>query len=172
MAFRRADWPRAIDAAQKVHERISAKLGNEHVHTHVTLANWARALNEAGRPVEALAKARRAHEQITRLVGPTKPQAQDAAFLLALVELDNGQVERAHSLIDQLNAGVLESWRATGVWAAGIDALRGIALQQRGNAAAARPLLDSALAALKDEETLDQPSRLYTAAKNARARLP
>lgn len=171
ITFRRGDWPRAIEAAQQVHERISAKLGNEHVLTHVTLGNWARALVEAGQAEAALDKARRAHTEIARLVGAKAPQAQDAAFLLALAELDTGHVEQAQPLIDQLDVTVLESWRATGIWQAGIDGLRGIALQQRGQAEAARPLLDSALHRLAGEEELAQPGRAYVAMKQARSRL-
>jgi eukaryotic-like serine/threonine-protein kinase len=171
VAFRRGDWPKAIAYAGQVHERYRAKFGDEHVLTYVTLLNWARSLNEAGRAREALDKAREAHRNLLRLVGPMAPQTQDATFVLALVELEVGEFARAQPLIDQLDANVLEAGRAIGTWPSVIDALRGIALQQRGNAAAARPLLDSALLALKEEETLAEPSRLYIAAENARKRL-
>ena len=97
--------------------------------------------------------------------------AQDAALVLALVELDLGHVERAQPLIDRLDAAVLARGQGGVPWQAGIDALRGMALQQRGDAAAARPLLDSALKALADEQELAQPSRLYLSAKRARERL-
>ncbi len=172
VAFRRGDWPRAIGYAQSVHERVRAKFGDGHALTYVTLLNWARTLSEAGQPQQAVDKARSAHEQLQRLVGAASPQTQDAAFVLALVELDLGNARRAQLLIDQLDAAVLESGRATGQWPAAIDALRGTALQLRGEPVAARPLLDAALAALKSEEDLSRPSRLYLAAKQARARLP
>jgi eukaryotic-like serine/threonine-protein kinase len=172
VAFRRGDWPRAAGYAQQVHERARAKFGDKHVLSYVTLANWARTLHEAGRAKDAVDKASAAHEQLQRLVGPKSPQTQDAAFVLALIALDLGDAKRGEALIGQLDPAVLESGRATGLWPAATDALRGIALQLRGDAAKARPLLDSALAALKDEETLAQPSRLYVVAKNARTRLP
>lgn len=172
VAFRRGDWRKAIGYAGTVHERYRAKFGNEHVLTYVTLVNWARTLSEAGQAKDALDKAREAHRNLLRLVGPVAPQTQDAAFVLALVELEMGYVARAQPLIDQLDAAVLESGRAMGKWPDAIDALRGIAFQLRGNAASARPLLDSALVALKDEESLDKPSRLYAAAKGARDRFP
>lgn len=172
VAFRRADWPQALVAAEEVHGRIRAKVGDDHTATYVTLTNWARALDEAGRPADALAKAQRAHAQLTRLVGPTKPQSQDAALLLAQVLLETGHLDRAWPLLAQLDAQVLESSRANGAWASGISALRGVALLQRGDAAAARPLLDAALQGLREEERLAQPSRLYLMAKAARARLP
>ncbi len=171
VAFRRGDWPAAIAYAQTVHERVRAKFGDAHALTHVTLLNWARSLAEAGRPVDAVDKARRAHEALRRLAGPGAPQTQDATFVLALIELELGAPVRAQGLIDQLDAAVLESGRATGQWPAAIDALRGIALQQRGEAGAARPLLDGALVALKSEESLEQPGRVYLAARQARARL-
>ena len=171
VAFRRADWPRALDAARTVHERMRAKYGDEHVTTWVTLVNWARAASEAGRPADAIDNAREAHRQLVRLVGPASPQSQDAALVLALVELDLGHVERAQPLIDRLDAAVLARGQGGVQWQAGIDALRGMALQQRGDAAAARPLLDSALKALADEQELAQPSRLYLSAKRARERL-
>lgn len=172
VAFRRGDWPRAIDYAQQVHKRARAKFGDGHALTYVTLLNWARALNEADKAQQALDKARLAQERLSQLVGPKGPQAQDATFVLALVELQLGHTQRAQALIDQLDAAVLESGRATGIWPAAIDALRGVALQQRDDAVAARRLLDSALAVIAPvEEALDQPGRVYVMAKAARARL-
>lgn len=172
VAFRRADWPRAIDYAEKVHARARAKLGDEHPVTYVTLMNWARAENEAGQAAKALDKARQAQQQLTRLVGPKAPQTQDASFVLAMIELQLNHTARAQALIDQLDAKVLESMRATGAWADGIDALRGVALQQRGETAEAKRVLDKALAAIaEDEESLAQPGRAYLLAKAARERL-
>lgn len=170
-AFNRGDWPRAIEYAQIVHERFRAKLGDEHVLTHVTLVNWARTLDEAGRAKEAADKARSGYRQLHRLVGPASPQTQDAMYVLALIELELGRTEQAWQLIDQLDSEVLESSRAGGLWQAGIDALRGIALQQRGDIRAARPLLDSALDTLKTEMDQAQPSRAYLVAKDSRARI-
>jgi eukaryotic-like serine/threonine-protein kinase len=172
VAFRRADWPLALQQARIVHERIRAKLGDAHASTHVSLLNWGRALSEAGRPADALDKARQAHTDLERLLGPASPQVQDAAFVLALVLLDLRRTESAQSLIDKLDAKTLEAGRATGVWQPGIDALRGIAAQQRGEAAQARRLLTVALEGLKDEAVLAQPSRLYLSARQAQALLP
>lgn len=172
VAFRRGDWPRAREYAQQVHERARAKLGDAHPLTYVTMVNWARVENEAGQPAQALDKARLAQQQLNRLVGPKGPQTQDAIFVLALVELQLGHTVRAQALIDQLDAEVLEATRATGNWPAGIDALRGVAMQQRGETAAARKTLDSALAVISaDEESLDQPGRIYLVAKAAREKL-
>jgi len=172
VAFIRGDWPRASGYAQSVHEGVRAKMGDDHAITYVTLVNWARTLSEAGNASKGADSARRAHEQLQRLVGPASPQTQDAAFVRALIELDLGRTAQAQPLIDKLDPAVLESGRANGLWPAGVDALRGIALQQRGDVEAARPLLDSALAALKNEEELAQPGRLYVLATQARARLP
>lgn len=171
VAFRRADWPRAIETAGTVHTRYRAKFGPDHVLTYVTLVNWGRTLDEAGRARDAADKLREAHRELTRLVGPRGPQTQDAAFVLALVELELGRVAPAQALIDGLEPAILESGRATGQWTVAIDALRGIALHRRGDAAAARDLLDRTLAAMASEDSLAQPSRLYLVAKAARAQL-
>lgn len=171
VAFRRADWPSAIRYAGQVHERYLAKYGTEHALTWVTLVNWARTLEEAGQPAQALPKAREGHRQLVRVLGAAAPRTQDAAFLLALVELELGNLDRTDALLAQLDSTVLESWRGTGQWAAAIGGLRGVALQRRGQPAAARPLLDAALEALADEAELAQPGRIYLVTKAARARL-
>lgn len=170
VAFRRADWPRAIEYAEVAHVRFRAKLGTEHVSTYVSLLNWARTLDEAGRAKDAVDKARVAHTQLTRLVGPNSPQSQDAAQVLALIELELRNTAQGLALVEKLDAAVLESGRTTGLYRAAIDGLRGVALQQQGDHKAARPLLDSALEALKEEESLVQASRLYIVTKQARAR--
>jgi len=167
VAFRRADWPLALEHAREVHERIRARMGEAHVSTPVTLLNWGRALSEAGRPAEALQKVHPAHAQLQQLLGANAPQTQDATFVLALTLLDLGRTAEAASLVEGLDAQVLESGRASGVWQGGIDALRGIVAQQRGQTAQARTLLGAALHTLKDEATLAQPSRVFLSARRA-----
>jgi DNA-binding winged helix-turn-helix (wHTH) protein/tetratricopeptide (TPR) repeat protein len=171
VAFRRGDWPQAIDYARRVHERIRAKFGDENPVSWVTLLNLARTLNEAGDSQPALEPARLAHARLAALAGPKSPQAQDALVVLALIELEVGDLARAAELIAQLDADALESHSATGGWPFAIDALRGIERQRSGDAAAARPLLDGALHAMRDEAELDAPGRLYRVAKQARAAL-
>jgi eukaryotic-like serine/threonine-protein kinase len=171
VAFRRADWPQAIGYAQQVHEVARRKFGDAHVSTHTTLVNWARTLDEAGQPQAALTKARAGHEALLKLAGPASPRTQDAAFLLALISLELGKPAAAEALLPQLDAAVLETFRPSGLWAPALQALRGMVLQQRGQPGAA-PLLDAALQALKEEETLTAPSRLYQVTRQARARLP
>lgn len=171
VAFRRADWPLALEHAREVHERIRARMGEAHVSTPVTLLNWGRALSEAGRPAEALEKVRPAHAKLGQLLGPSAPQTQDATFVLALTLLDLGRTAEAAALVEQLDAQVLESGRASGVWQGGIDALRGMVAQQRGQTAEARTLLVAALQTLKEEATLAQPSRVFLSARRALAAL-
>lgn len=172
VAFRRADWPKAADYARLVHERARAKFGDEHASTWVTLLNWARVHNEAGQPRQALERARTAHRELLQRLGPQSPKTQDAGFVLALVELQLGHTDAALALLQQLDADVLEAGRGLGYWPRALDALRGIALQQRGDAGAARPLLDAWLAAMaQEEEALAQPSRLHLQVKAARAAL-
>lgn len=171
VALERGDWPRALGYAQEAHERASAKLGADHSSTNLVLLNWARVLSESGRSAEALDKARLAHERLLQLHGPKSPRTLNAAAVRAQIELDMGRTEQAMALIEQLDLSALKSGNAMNVWNAIADALRGIALQQRGDAAAARPLLDSALEGLKKDETWEKPTRLYVMAQQARARL-
>ena len=91
--------------------------------------------------------------------------------MLAEVELALGNSDAAAVLIDSLDAGILEAGRANGLWPLSIDLLRGLLLAQRGDRAAARPLLETALAGLASEEDLESPSRLYVSAGEALAKL-
>ena len=170
-AFKQGDWPRAIEYAQTAHEGFRAKFGPEHVLTYVSLVNWARTLDEAGRPDDALDKARSGYQQLNRLVGPASPQTQDAASVLALIELELGHIAEAMALIEPLQAAAREPGHEDGALQATVDALRGIALQRQGDTAAARPLLDSALSAMKEETSQAHPSRIYTVTRAARARI-
>jgi eukaryotic-like serine/threonine-protein kinase len=170
-AMRRGDWAKALPYGEQVHQRALAKLGEQHPVTFVTLTNWARVMSEAGQAAQALPKAQRAHQQLQALLGPKAAQFQDATTVLVQIELQLGMADQALGHVAQLDAAALEASRANGVWPHVIDAMRGVALQQRGDRAAARPLLDAALLALKDEEALDTPSQVYVMAKRARARL-
>jgi eukaryotic-like serine/threonine-protein kinase len=170
-AMRRGDWAKALPYAEQVHQRVLTKLGDKHPVTYVTLTNWARVMSEAGQPAQALPKVQRAQQQLQALLGPKAAQFQDATTVLVQVTLQLGLAEQALGHVAQLNAEVLEASRAIGVWPHVIDAMRGIALQQRGDRAAARKLLDEALEALKEEEALDKPSQVYVMAKQARAKV-
>lgn len=169
VAFRRADWPRAVLYAQKLHERVRAKFGDAHALTWVTLGNWGRSLYEAGDAQQAARHLRDAHARLLALSGAEAPQTQDVGFLLVGAELELGADDAAEALIDTLDVDVLEAGRANGLWSFGLDALRGMLLLQRGDARAARQLLESALAGMKSEEDLDAPSRLYAQASQALA---
>jgi eukaryotic-like serine/threonine-protein kinase len=167
VAFRRADWPKAIHYAQLVHERARSKFGDAHSLTYVTLANWGRSLYEAGRQQEAAVRLRDAHMQLVDIMGVDAPQTQDVAFVLASVELELGRSAAAQAVIANLDGEALEAGRGTGMWSFGIDALRGMLLQQQGNAEAAKPLLESALKGMESEEDLETPGRLYVSARRA-----
>lgn len=171
VSFRQGDWPKAIAYAQRAHERVRAKFGDKHVLTPVTLLNWARTLEEAGRPAEAVEKARSSYAQLHQLVGPSSPQTQDATFVLALIELDLGDAKRAQPLIDQLDPKALKSGQATGKWAASVQALRAMSLKLQGNPRESRALLDSVLPTLKEGEVQGRPSRLYVVADRTRRSL-
>ena len=169
VAFRRADWPKAISSGQRVHELSRSKFGDAHATTYVTLANWGRALHEAGHAQEAATRLREAHTHLLRISGADTPQTQDVGFVLATVELELGHSDAAQKLIADLDAKVLEAGRSNGMWTFALDALRGMLLQQQGDSAAARPLLENALKGLQSEEDLDTPSRLYSNASKALA---
>ncbi|MEK8033711.1 winged helix-turn-helix domain-containing protein [Ideonella sp. DXS29W] len=171
VAFRRGDWPRATQYAQQVHERVRSKLGDGHALTYVSLVNWARTLDEAGQAETALQKARTGYERLREMAGPRSPQTHDAAFVLALIELELGHIASAQTLIDELDPSILESGRATGQWPDAINALKGISLAQRGKGMEAKALLDSALEALGRDGGVEKPDRLYLEAAKARKHL-
>jgi non-specific serine/threonine protein kinase len=171
VAFRRGDWPRAAEYAQLVHERARVKFGDRHALTYVTLANWARTLSESGQAAAAADKGREAYTRLRELAGPDSPQTQDAGFVYALAELDLGHVAPAEPVIAELDPAVLESGRATGLWPHAVDILRGIALAQRGERAAALAKLDPAIEAITVDIDLAAPERLYVVATSTRARL-
>jgi non-specific serine/threonine protein kinase len=172
VALESGEWPKALAHAQEAHQLASVKYGDEHAVTNSILMNWARVLSEAGRSGEAVDKVRTAHENLQRLFGPEGPRTQLAGVVRAQVELDAGNTEQAVAVIEQLDLAVLKAGHAIDLWEAILDALKGIALQQRGDAAAARPLLDSALVGLNQEETWAQPTRLYVMTQQARLLLP
>jgi eukaryotic-like serine/threonine-protein kinase len=171
VALERGQYPKALAYAQEAHQHVNAKYSGDHAVTNLSLLNWARALSEAGRSAEAVDKVRVAHEKLQRVFGPKGPRTQLAAVMRAQIELDAGHTEQAQALIEQLDLAVLKSGHAIDIWPAVLDALRGIALQQRGDAAAARPLLDSALEGLKKDETWEQPTRLFVMTEKARSGL-
>jgi non-specific serine/threonine protein kinase len=171
LALRRGDLDDGVRYAEQVYLRARAKFGDTHPTTFVTLTNWGRLLHEAGQPDAAAIHLREAHSQLLALAGAQSAQTQDAGQVLTAVELELGNTSAAAALIAGLDAEVLEGSRATGLWQAGIDAMRGILLMQQGEAAAARPLLVASLEAMASEEALDQPGRLYLQTREALAKL-
>ncbi len=167
VAFRRADWVKAMHYGQLVHERARLKFGDAHSLTYTTLANWGRSLHEAGRPQEAAIRLREAHTHLVEISGVDAPQTQDVAFVLASVELELGRSTAAQAVIADLDAEILEAGRSTGMWSFGIDALRGMLLLQQGNTKSAKPLLESALKGMESEEDLETPGRIYADARRA-----
>lgn len=167
VAFRRADWDNAAIYAQRVHERVRAKFGDAHAMTWVTLGNVGRTLGEGGRAADALAPLREAHARLREIAGADAPQTHDVAFVLAEVELTLGHLDAAAAIIDTLDPAVLEAGRASGVWQASIDALRGILAEARGDKPAARALLEPATATLVAEDDPSAPSRLVVHAREA-----
>jgi len=167
IAVRRADWPKALDYAQRVHEGFRAKFGADHNFSNVTLINWGQVLYESGQPGEAETRLRTAHSKLAAQLSASNPQSQVAAFWLCATELELGHLDDASLLLDSLDAQALEAAGADGLWKFRIDALRGQWLARRGQAREAAPLLQSATAGLEKGGATD--SRVYAGAKQALA---
>jgi len=171
LSLRQGKLEDGIQYAEKLHARVRAKNGDAHPLTYVTLSNWGLLLYEAGQLEQAAPPLREACKRLAAITGINSPRTQICQQSLASVELELGNSTAAGALIDGLDAQTLETSRTTGLWQATIDAMRGIALQQAGDAAAARALLAPALDQLASEEDLDAPGRLYVLAHEALTKL-
>jgi non-specific serine/threonine protein kinase len=150
IAMKRRDWARAVDYARRVHEGLTAKLGEAHNVSQVTLANWGQALYESGDAHAAQAKLQPAHDALVAQLTANNPQSQLAGFWLAAAEIETGRFDDATRLLATLDPAALEAGGADGLWKFRLDALRGLALAKRGDHAAAEPLLRAALAGFGD----------------------
>ncbi|MFC4819574.1 protein kinase domain-containing protein [Dokdonella ginsengisoli] len=165
---RRADWPKALEYAQRVSDGFLAKLGPDHNITNLTLINLGQALYESGRAKEAEARLRPAYGKLSQQLSRDNPQTQIATFWLAAVELDQGELDEASALIDALDAKALEvGGPSDGAWAFRCDALRGLLRARRGDARGAAPLLKSALEGLQQKSAAE--GALYERASQALA---
>jgi len=158
--FRQENWPKALSYAEQIHVRIRAKVGIKHNMTYVSLANWGRILLESGNAAQAQSHLRKAYVFLAENLGTKAPQTQDAAFILAHVEIELGHWDAAAAIIQILDVKVLEAFRGHGLWRFGLDGLRGLVLDGQGQRAAAEPLLRSAVAGLTPEAEKDRPDRL------------
>jgi non-specific serine/threonine protein kinase len=165
VATQRSDWPRALDYAQRVHEGFRAKFGEAHNASSITAINWGQVLFESGNATDAESRLRPAHERLTAQLGAKNPQSQTAAYWLAAITLERGNLDEAGRLIDTLDPTALEAAGADGKWTLRIDALRGVLLAKRGDSAAAKPLLEAAVGGLA--EGSNAKSRIYANAKRA-----
>lgn len=145
IAMRRADWPKALDYAQRVHEGALAKFGPEHNITAVTAINWGQALYESGDAVAADARLRPFRERLVAQFGDKNPQSQLATYWLCAVALEQQKIDEASRLITVLDPAALEAAGADGFWKLRVDALRGLIALQRGDRAVAMPLLEAAV---------------------------
>ena len=169
IAVRRADWPKALDYAQRVYEGFRKKFGDDHNFSNLTLINWGQVLYESGQADEALTRLRSAHGKLVAQLGAKSPQSQIAAFWLCATELELGHLDEADRLLESLDAPALEAAGADGLWAFRLDALRGQLLALRGQEQVAAPLLQSAITGL--EKSAANTSRVYAGAKQAAAKI-
>jgi non-specific serine/threonine protein kinase len=167
---RRADWPKALDYAQRVHDGFRTKFGEDHNFSNITLVNLGQVLYESGQAGEAETRLRTAHDKLAKQFSADNPQSQIAAFWLGAADLELGRLDDASVLLDSLGAQALESTSADGLWQFRLDALRGTWLARRGRAREAEPLLRLATAGL--EKGGEIRSRVYANAKQALANAP
>ncbi len=165
IAVRRADWPKALDYAERVHEGFRKKFGDDHNFSNITLVNWGQVLYESGQFDAALMRLRTAHAKLAAQLSEKNPQSQIAAFWLCAVELELGHPDEAAELLKSLDAISLEAAGADGQWAFRIDSLRGQLLARQGKTREAFALLQSAVDGLEQGKATQ--SRIYTAAKQA-----
>ncbi len=165
IASQRSDWPKALDYAQRVHEGFRAKFGEAHSASSVTAINWSLVLFESGNARDAESRLRPAYDRLAAQLGDKNPQSQTAAFWLAAITLELGSFGEAARLIATLDPAALEAAGADGKWTLRVDALRGVLLARRGDAAAAKPLLETAVSGLA--EGSNAQSRIYANAKRA-----
>lgn len=163
IAARRADWPKALDYAQRVHEGFRAKFGAEHNFSNITLVNWGQALFENGNADEARTQLESAHRNLERQFATDNPQVQVAAFWLAATEIELGHLDAASALLATLDAKSLEAAGADGLWAFRLESLHGQLLARRGKPRDAIPLLQSAIGGLEQGDA--KGSRVYRDAK-------
>lgn len=164
--FRRSDWERALPYAEQVYQRIRARLGDEHNMSQVSRGNWGRLLYEMGRDAEAAAQIAPAHEALVQALGERAPQSQDLGVLRVALAIELGEPATAERLLDTLDAEVLESGRATGLWPQQLDALRGLLLVRTGQMQAAQTLLSGSVPKLQDDPR-SSASRLFRDARAA-----
>ena len=148
VAFRKPDWPKALFYAESLHTMVRAKMGEQNIHSQVTLVNWGRTLYESGNVPQAALRLRAAYTQLVLSQGKASTQSQDAAYALACAELELNNLDAAQALIAGIDTKTLIAAAGDEKWGAAMDALRGLLLLKRGELAQSRPLLKSALDAL------------------------
>ena len=166
VAFRKPDWPKALFYAESLHTTVRTKLGEQHGQSQVTLVNWGRTLYESGNVPQAALRLRAAYQQLVLSQGKASTQSQDAAYALACVELELNNLDTAQALIATLDTKTLVAATGNEEWGASMNALQGLLLLKRGDLAAARPLLKSALDGLAPapDEATDRIYRVSEAA--------
>jgi eukaryotic-like serine/threonine-protein kinase len=161
IAFRTADYQKALKYAELVHLRARAKFGDQHNMTYVSLVNWSRVEYELGQFQQAQKHLREAHQYLSKNLGVKAPQTQDAAFVLIGAEIALKQFDAAQVLIDELDVEVLEATRGTGLWPKAIEGFQGMLLHTKGDRKAAEGLLRSARAALKPASADEPVDRMF-----------
>lgn len=168
IAVRRADWPKALDYAQRVHEGALAKFGPEHNISAVTAINWGQALFESGDADAADGKVRPSRAHLVAQFGEMNPQSQMATYWLCAISLERRKPDEAARLAAVLDPAALEAGGADGFWKLRVDALQGLIAAQRGDRAAALPSLAAAVDGLAKAD--GGRSRVYANAERALGR--
>jgi serine/threonine-protein kinase len=165
------DWPAALPLLREALERHVAAFGPEHPETASTRANYGLALAGAGGVAAGEAELRHAIASLEN-AAEADPDEQAVTWeKLARVRLDRGDAAGALRAIDRIDALLAEMDAPGTYWDGRAAALRASALLADGRAADARPLLDSAAAALAASKNADAVLRVEVPLLDAAARL-
>lgn len=164
IADQRADWPHAIDYAQQVHAGMRAKFGDTHVMYGLSLGNLGKVMYASGDAAAAEPKLEEAYRSLTKTATAANPRTQYVAFWLAADKIDLGKLDEAERLLAAIRADTLETMMHGGYWTYRLDALRALLLLRRGDAATAVPLLQAAVAGMKEKEA-PSPGYIYEKAR-------
>lgn len=161
LSFRRQQWPEAIERSRELHERIQRKFGDQHPLTWVSRTTLGKCLYESGEFDAAAEALETARKQLRAITGADSALSHEATLYLAATELARGRLTEADDLVRTLDVQALEAGRASGLWGAIVDVLRGRILEHKGDRDAAAALLQPAFEKLRAAGELEPPSRLF-----------
>jgi non-specific serine/threonine protein kinase len=146
-----ARWQPAIDAQSQAYAIMRNRLGDSGQATLITQAELATDQYLAGQLDGSLPKLETAHTALVDKLGAEAAPTQAVAFYLAAALNDLGHPAEAWSLAEKLQEPALSSVNPGSDWTQRLLGLKGAILQHEGKAGEARPLLETALRRLTEE---------------------